>query len=96
MRISGVTSETDVSPLARLPSLRRITFSDCGWIPDLTVLQQLECLEVIDLSGNEWLEESGLETLKQLRALKVINLTGCSSVIELDALGDLQGIVIRG
>lgn len=94
LTVAGITQDVDMSPLQRLSRLRSVQLTDCASLPDLDVLTKLPELEILDLSGNEHLEDSSLSKLAILTNLHTIDLSGCGRIRDTSPLGELEGVEV--
>jgi hypothetical protein len=87
--ISGNTSLTDLQPLAKLSSLRKVSIANTS-VSDLMPMRNLNQLEDFDISGTKVVSIEPLRYSNHLRVLKM-KKTGVKS---LDVLSGLTGLEI--
>jgi Leucine-rich repeat (LRR) protein len=89
MDISGNTGLTDLEPIAKLSSLKKVSIANTS-ITDLMPLRNLNQLEELDISGTQ---VASLEPLRYSNHLRVLKIKK-TPVTTLDVLSGLTGIEI--
>jgi hypothetical protein len=81
LEIHEANSDRGLKPLISLENLKVLRLCNCKWIKDddLSVLCSLKKVETLDLSGSS-ITDRGLAYLKELPALREVNLFECSHV----------------
>ena len=85
---------TEMTPLAKLTSLRHLTINDCSGMADLAALAKLTSLKTLELSG--WsrtkLGVADVAALGQFPSLEALILKDCPNLRDVAALGQLTSL----